>query len=219
MTNNSARMQSRKNEWNFRFAARETALWWAFWVLLLFSLWLIVADIANFHFLWKWDGYAQQGGVIAASSIAALSVLSGVKSWADEIRVKRDDAEQAAYARLVKYLMNQFVVGDANETLAAMRADVVLCASQLVVEKLAQYNTVVNKVKNEGSPVPGSPAGSTYTLTPEGSSLIRQVTAEIVAAIRSESGLEDTDLNAIECALFDDVPDRKTPENTKKSLN
>ena len=187
-------------------------------MLLLFSLWLIVADIASLHFLWKWDGYPQQGGVVAASSIAALSVLSGVKSWTDEIQLKRDDAEQAAYARLVKYLMNQFVVDDANGALADTRADVVLCASQPVVEKLAQYNADVNKVKNEGSPVPGLPAGSTY-LTPEGSSLIRQRTAEIVAAIRSESGFAHTDLDTIKCALFDDVPDRETSEHTRGDLN
>lgn len=154
---------------------------------------------------------------MAASCVATLGVLSGVRSWADEIRVKRDDAAQVAYAKLANYLMNQFDPEGVNRDLAAMRADIVLRASQPVVEKLAHYNDAVNKVKSEGSPVPGIPESRTYKLTPEETSLIRQRTAEMVAAIRSESGFGDMDSDIIEHALFDDVPEAGAPEGARDS--
>ena len=198
MTDDSFKTPSAQGRIQFRLVPREKILWWAFSVLLLFSLWLIVADIANAHFVWEWDGHAQQGGVMAASSIAALGVLSGIKTWSDEIRSKKYDAEQAAYAKLIEHLMGQFVVDEPVKDLAAMRADVVLCASQSVVERLAQYNADVHRAKIEGQP-----RGSAYELTSEGSSLLRRRIAEMVESIRSESGFEHMDLEIIENALFD----------------
>lgn len=198
MTSDSSRIRSTQARRRFRLVPRERILWYVFSLLLLFSLWLIIADIANTHIVWEWDGHAQQGGVMAASSIAALGVLSGIKTWTDEIRSKKYDAEQAAYAKLVEHLMGQFAIDEPVKDLAAMRADVVLCASQSVVEKLAQYNADVHRAKNEGRP-----RGTAYGLTTEGRVLLRQRIAEMVATIRSESGFAHTDLKIIESALFD----------------
>lgn len=184
-------------------AERDKCFWWGLRALLLFSVGLVVVDVCG---LSGGRGYSETGGIMAAAVVTTMGALSGVSSWVDEIRVRRDEAQREAYDALANHLMSQFTGGGSNVDLAAMRAKVVLSASSDVVSKLAEYNALLARVKARAADErDGSEDVQQYSLSPEDAVDVREATVRLFVAIRSEIGMVGADAGVVEAALFDDV--------------